>query len=480
MSDELEQKRKEKIESFEVHFDDFDDADISSTSEEPAPVEEPRDFSIDLQSVSRPGEIYGFHSVDEEEELSSYSDESLDEEPALNKSELRAAKRSDRKRRRRKAKKNRVIFRTIWITMIVFVSVMLGEYIMVGVNDMFAVGREDEKSVSVTIPKNATLDQITDILLANDIIKNENFFKLYATLTKATSGFTQGTFDVATNKDYQALINYMQSDMNRTDVVRITFSEGLSIIDFAESLEEKNVCSSDEFLKKCNSDEFDDDYEFLKDIKNAKDRYYRLEGYLFPDTYDFYVGEDPSSVVRKFLSNYRTRLYRTKERFEKNEKKQTIEQRAEKLGMTMEEVINLASLIQAEAANKEDMYVISSILHNRLDTIKNGGENEFGEGGLGYLQLDSTVFYPYHSQSQVPVSIRNTYVSNYSTYKYEGLPSGPICNPGLEAIKAAVFPDETDYYYFCHKAATDDEPAVAYYAKTNYEHIANQEEAGLI
>ncbi len=482
MSDELEQKRKEKIESFKIHFDDdFDD--ISSVTPEETPQDDPKDYSIDLHSESAPEEEKSFYEitdVPEEENISSYSGEPPVEEPMPNKKEYRAAKRADRKRRRRKAKRNRVIFRTIWMAMIVFVSIMIGEFIMDCFNDLVAVGREEDKSVMITIPKDATLDQITEILKTNGVIRNDKFFKLYATVTKATSGFTQGTFDIKTNKDYQALINYLQSDINRTDVVTLQFREGITVNELAEMLEEGKVCTSESFLEKCNSTEFDEDYDFLLKIKNSSVRYYRLEGYLFPDTYDFYVGEDPSSVVRKLLSNYRRKMYFTKIRFEKNGKKQTVEERAEQLGMSMDDVINVASLIQAEAANADDMYMVSSVLHNRLDTLENGGVNDYGEGGLSLLQLDSTVFYPYKSKQQVPISIRSSYESRYSTYKYEGLPTGPICNPGLQAIQAALTPADTDYYYFCHKAATADTPAEAYYARTNDEHIANLEEAGLL
>ena len=125
------------------------------------------------------------------------------------------------------------------------------------------------------------------------------------------------------------------------------------------------------------------------------------------------------------------------------------------------------------------MYMISSILHNRLKTSETGGVNDNGEAGFLKLQLDSTVFYPYRSETQIPATMRKNFESRYNTYIIEGLPAGPICSPGLEAVMAAVNPDNTNYYYFCHKAATDDEEAVPYYATNNYEHIANLEEAGL-
>ena len=500
MSDELEKKRQEKIENFKIQYDDDFDVDKDEVTIRSVTAKDYNDIPENLASNEnildeyntvptepvRTGEIVNnsYNSAEKISDdgvsiISSYSDVPNETQTAADKTALKAAKKADKKRRKRKAKKNRTIFRTIWIVMILFASVMLGEYIMVGVNDLLAVGREQENTVEITIPKDATLDQITDILYNNKVINNKEFFKIYAFITKSTTGFTQGTFDVKTNKDYQALINYMQSDMNRTDVVTIQFTEGMSVNDYAKLLEKNNVCSSDAFLSKCNSSDFDEDYEFLQGIKNADQRYYKLEGYLFPDTYDFYVGEDPDSVVRKFLANYRRKTYLTKSRVEGFEKKVTIEERAKKLGMSMEDVITLASLIQAEAADKDDMYIVSSILHNRLNSIETDGVNENGEAGLDYLQLDSTVYYPYKNENQVPASIRTTYVSKYSTYKYKGLPNGPICNPGLDAIEAAVSPADTEYYYFCHKAASGDEPAVSYYAKTNSEHLANQEEAGL-
>ncbi len=481
MSDELEQKRREKIENFKVQFDDdFDDISSNApVAEEAEP--EPADYSINIESGSASDEgVKEVFSDIEGGEIKSFSDAPPEANNQPDSREMKEAKRRDRRRRRIKAKKNRVIFRMVWFAMILFTSVMIAEFVMVGVNDMLSVGREEDNTVSITIPKNATLDEVTDILASNGVIKVPEFFKLYATVTKATTGYTQGTFDIKTNKDYLAIINYMQSDMNRTDVVTLQFREGLGITEIADMLEKGKVCSADDFLDKCNTEDFDEDYEFLKSIKNGKDRYYRLEGYLFPDTYDFYVGEETDSVVRKFLSNYRRKMYLSKVRFAQGEKKQTIEDRAKKMNMTMEDVIKLASLIQAEAANEEDMYIISSILHNRLDTIENGGVNSDGEAGLGYLQLDSTVFYPYRSESLVPISMRGKYESSYNTYKLEGLTPGPICNPGLDAIMAAVNPDDTDYYYFCHKAPTEDEGAVPYYAKTNYEHLANQEAAGLL
>jgi len=469
LNDEIEKKRQEKIANFKINFDSDNGFDLP----------EHTDITSSSQQPENDGAVFENNT-----ELDRTSDLSSGEEnTAAYPSDRRSRRKRHRlanKRRKMKAKSNRVIFNVVWTVMIVTVSILLGEYLMVGINDLLAVGREEDKKVSITLAKTDSIDKITDMLYDNGIIRNKLFFKLYATVTKSTSGFTAGTFEVPTNKDYQALINYLQSDMNRTDIVTLRFTEGMNIRDYAKLLSEKEVCNYDDFLDVCNSSEFDEDYDFIKSIPNTKDRYYKLEGYLFPDTYDFYVGEDLDSVVRKFLANYRRKVYQTKSRVSGFDKKVTIAQRAEAIGMSMEDVLTLASLIQAEAADEHDMYMISSVMHNRLSIIDNGGISWYGESGLTKLQLDSTLFYPYTTQADVPVSIRNTYVSEYSTYDIEGLPAGPICNPGLAAIEAAVSPNDTNYFYFCHKAATDDEDAVAYYASTLNEHINNQYAAGLL
>jgi UPF0755 protein len=136
--------------------------------------------------------------------------------------------------------------------------------------------------------------------------------------------------------------------------------------------------------------------------------------------------------------------------------------------------MNIASLIQAEAANKEDMYKVSSVIHNRLNTIPNGGYSPFGEFSMGILRIDATVYYPYRNKAAVPKNASQSVSSNFNTYKIEGLPPGPICNPGIDAILAALSPAKTDYYYYCHS-----ESGEAFYAKTNDAHLINLRKAGL-
>ena len=240
------------------------------------------------------------------------------------------------------------------------------------------------------------------------------------------------------------------------DEIKIMFPEGMTVIEFAELLEENGVSSKEEILAVCNSDVFDADFKDVANINNPEARYYKLEGYMFPDTYEFFEKDSAEAVVKRFLKNFEHRL--------DEEMRADIKQS----GYTLDEIIILASIIQAEAANDDDMYMISAVLHNRL---RDGSAH-----AIHSLDCDSTLFYPYDNKEKAPEG----FLSDYSTYGslggVSGLPAGAICNPGLEAIKAAIYPAEegSTYYYFCH-----DSSRTPYYAATIEEHNANLKAAGL-
>lgn len=361
--------------------------------------------------------------------------------------------KAHRRRNREKRFRNRILFKVVWLAMVVLVGLSLGQYLVGGINDMLAAKRSDV-TVTVEIPKESTTDQIADALEENGVIDNTTFFKMYSKLTKADGNFNHGTFEISTGLDYEAIISTLQSNANRVDTVKITFPEGLNVREIAQLLEKNGVCKAEDVLKYANSQDFDK-YDIVKMVSNDSERYYLLEGYLFPDTYDFYKDEDPEQALGKMINNSRKKL--TAE----------IRDKAAEMNMTVDEMLNLAALIQAESADEDDMYKVSSVLHNRLE---NGVET-----GTAQLGCDSTVFYPYRVKSQLPVSEQESYHSRYDTYTLTGLPPGPICNPGMDAIKAALDPDKTNYYYFCHS-----KEGKAYYAKTADQHQKNLKKAGLI
>ena len=203
--------------------------------------------------------------------------------------------------------KNGLFFRMSWIVFLVLISVLLSRYILVGINDMLAVGKPSSVAM-VEIPDEASLEEIAESLKENGIISEKEFFKIYARVTKFSGAFSGGIYELDTSMDYQAIINRLKNQTNINEVSEITFTEGMNILDYAQILESSKVCKKDDFLKLCKSNKFDEKYTFLKDVDNSKKRVYKLEGYLFPDTYKFYQGENASDVIVKILNNYNKKV----------------------------------------------------------------------------------------------------------------------------------------------------------------------------
>lgn len=428
----LEEQRRRKAEQFRINFEKAEEEPIAD------------DFGSELNSFS--GE-----DVKEQLERSS-------------KKVLKKMKKAEKKARKAKDKHNRRIFNLIWLASVIIVGVMAAMFIITGMNDLLAINRTDSSTVQVDIPENPTLDTVTAALVHKGVIDQPSYFKLYAKLTKSDDDFTQGTYEMRKNMDYEAIVNYLLSSSNRTDTVSVTILEGENILEIANTLEEGGALNDREgFLELLNSDEFDEDFDFLAAITNKSERYYKLEGYLYPDTYEFYENENPESIIYKFLNNYETKI-NEKQEVDGYSKKTSVVKMAEeqKSDYSFDDIMIIASIIQAEAADVDDMYIISSVLHNRLESG--------AELGVAALGLDSTQFYPYRTAKDVPASEGADYVSKYDTYQKEGLPAGAICNPGMDAILAALNPSSTGYYFFCH-----DSQGQAYYASTLYEQEANLE-----
>lgn len=371
-----------------------------------------------------------------------------------------------------RSKKNGCFFKTVWLVLLCLISALLARYAIVGINDMLAVGRSEE-TVQIEVPERSSLDTIARILKENKVINEKGFFKLYARVTKSSKKFLPGLYELRTNMDYQEILNHIKNQSNIKDISEITITEGMNALEIAEILEKNHICAKDDFLTVCKSGDFDANYDFIRQIDNSSERIYKLEGYLFPDTYKFYKGEKPKAVIGKLLSNCRKKII-NKNKIEGYGDKISIKELAEQKGISQDKLINIAALIQAEAANKDDMYKVSSVIYNRLKTLEGSKVNEFGEFSLGTLRIDSTTYYPYRNKAALPKEYSKSYKSTYDTYSSEGLPPGPICNPGIDAIMAALNPAQTDFYYYCHSASGE-----AFYAKTNDAHIANLKKAGL-
>lgn len=238
---------------------------------------------------------------------------------------------------------------------------------------------------------------------------------------------------------------------NGPDQIRITFREGLNIHEVADLLQSNGIVKKQVFFDTCKEKIFKDEYDFLK--YESKDKYFTLEGYLFPDTYDFLKNEDPVLVIKKFLNNFREK---------------TKDLKIPK-GFNLEQILMIASFLEAES-NFEASNDVSSVIHNRIKTMETNGKNKFGEYGLNFFQLDSTMYYPYRTKDETPKNFKST----YNTYEIKGFPPGPICSPGMNFIMSALNPNETDYFYFF----SDPEENI-YFSKTYPEHVRKMKEMGI-
>jgi UPF0755 protein len=353
--------------------------------------------------------------------------------------------RSQNQRRRtppvvEKAKGAGCLGKIIYLAVILAISIVLSVFAVNVSCDVFGIFQEDS-SVSITIPEKISAEELTDLLHEKNIVQYKWAFNLMQKLKKVKT--YDGGIEIVLNRksDYSTIIRKIRySDIER-EVVSVTFPEGYNLDKVLELLEENKVCSASDMKAQMNDVEFD--YKFMNEMSNNPDILYKYEGYLFPDTYDFYVGDTPQSVYNKFLSNMEKKL------------KDKYYARANELGMSMHDVITLASMIQKESSKTAEMKTVSSVFHNRLKINKK-------------LQSDVTVWYPYYKKEDVPADILPTFSSKYNTYNIEGLPPGPICNPGLDAIEAALYPAETNYYYF-----VTDANGAYYYAVTFEEHQRN-------
>ncbi len=350
----------------------------------------------------------------------------------------------------------KVFFKRIWFVMVIIVSLAVTFYFYPGLEDMFAVNRTSKSEVSISIPKGSSRAEIAKTLHSAGVVEDEDFFKNYLYVFKGNTKFTKGDYTIPQNLEYAGIVNYLTKQSNRTDVVFVTITEGMNIQECGVLLENQNICKKEEFYEACKSNKFDSQYSFLNDITNTNERYYKLEGYLYPDTYKFYLEWDPFLVISTMLENYIDRIIDENNDINGLDGVKSIKDLSSEKGYTMDQVLNMASIVQAEAADVSDMKIIAGILQNRMKPAN--------KAAIPFLGCDSTVYYPYRTKSSAP----SGYESKYNTYKVEGLPAGPICNPGMDAIYSVLNPTPTNYLYFAH-----DKNGKAYYATSEQGHATN-------
>ena len=284
--------------------------------------------------------------------------------------------------------------------------------------DMLGIGKSENTHL-IVIPEGATTEEISELLKDEGIIKSPECFQLFSRLRKSDSLYIAGEHFVRPNMAYETIINELTSvdEENQQETIEVTFPEGSTLFESAQILEENGICSADDFIFYFNSGGLG--FEFENRLPtDATLKFYKMEGYLFPDTYFFYENMSPEQVCQKIYLNFNNKM--TDERYAK----------MESLGLSLDQLITFASIVQKEAANTDTMTLVASVFWNRL--------------------RNSDIFPLLQSDP--------------------GLPPGPICNPGIDAIDAVLENYESNYFYFIANIYTGQ----TYFSETLEEHETYQ------
>ena len=324
--------------------------------------------------------------------------------------------------RRTKAKRSPLTNSIVYLVVVVAISMVLAAVGWSMANDMLALNKTST-SATITVEDENDFGSVVDQLKTNNIIEHTVLFRLFAAVTGGDDEIAQGTYVVDSDMDYRALLNSLSSSSSNRKEVEVTITEGMTVQQIFQLLEEEGVST----VEKLNDMAANHDYafSFLQDIPLGDPN--RLEGYLFPDTYDFYMGEDARYVINKMLVNFDSRV------------NDDIRAQIEETGYSIREILTIASMIEKET-DGTDRANIASVIYNRLNNTS-GGTN-------GYLQIDATIQYVLPEGEIVSEEDYQTVQSPYNTYLNRGLPPGPIANPGMESIMAALNPNSTNYYYY--------------------------------
>lgn len=326
----------------------------------------------------------------------------------------------------------------MYAVFIISVSVILACMGWMFASDLLALNKPVAEAV-VEIPRDFDIDDVADALKDAGIIEYKFLFKLYAGISSAEEKISPGSYTLSTVFDYRALVKKMQTGSTSQLVTTVTIPEGYTMEQIFRKLEDSNVCSVEDLEEAAAN--YNYTYSFVKDLEKGDPS--RLEGFLFPDTYDFYEGEQASSVINKFLVNFYYKLTAD------------MLKQAEALNMSVRDIVIVASMIEKEAGSAEERADIASVIYNRLNNNM-------------LLQIDATVQYVLPEPKAYLTDEDTAIDSPYNTYLHSGLPAGPVSNPGLASIMAALRPNTTNYFYY----ALDTETGLHRFFATYEEHRA--------
>ena len=338
-------------------------------------------------------------------------------------------------------------------TAIYLVCVVLGSCLLAGIgwlmiNDLCSLNKAPVE-VEITVDEGDSVSDVAKKLKDAGLVNSKGFFQLASGFLHYSRYVEPGTYQLNSDMDFRALIvnmhDWKQDSMDAQGLVQVTIPEGYTVRQIIDLLAEKGVATKAELEDACANFDFEN-YSFLSsDTLGSIDR---MEGFLFPTTQAFDPEKtavyDIDTMLTNFVSQFDDDMMAD----------------INASGYSLYDIVTIASIIEKEGIGDEtERKNIASVLYNRL-------ENTDRET-YGYLQLDTTVYYALSLEGKDKTAFDKDLDSPYNTYKYPGLPAGPICCPGMESIKAAIYPNDTEYFYF---AAGKD--GVNHFFKTYNEHLA--------
>ena len=327
-------------------------------------------------------------------------------------------------KKKRRKKKHRFLRFLLWLIFVVVSSVLLAEVGWLLANDMCAFNKPP-MTVTIEVERDDTVESIADKLKESGLIEYKWFFRLFGKVAHADQKIGIGSYTLNSDMDYHALINGMKSRIAKLDAetVKVSIPEGYTVRQIIALLAEKGVNTEEALTKAAESYEFD--YTFLDSSLEGDVR--RLEGYLFPDTYEFFVGENAGHALNRLLENFDTKV------------NDDIVEEIEGSDFTLPQIITIASLIEKET-DGTDRDRISSVIHNRLSKK---GETYY------LLQIDASQIYGLGDDYTGALTKEELDIDTpYNTHLHTGLPPTPIANPGINSIRAALEPANTRFFFY--------------------------------
>lgn len=332
-----------------------------------------------------------------------------------------------------------------WLLRLLFTFLLIGGWLTLGYLFVRFCLESPQRSEAkeVEIPPNSTLSEIGSILEKHQLIREDWPFRYYAWL-KGKTNLKPGYYEIPPNENLDRIMDRFYEGKQNT--VKVTIPEGKNVVEIAEILEKAGF-NKEEFLKEVN--ERTPSYEFEKEIPKNQHRKYRLEGYLFPTTYEFRKGETAEEIVKAMLDQFAERMTRMQ-----------IRQKLKERDLTVDEWVTFASVVEKEGQLKEEFPQISGVIHNRL------------EKGMK-LEVDATVVYAHMMRGEKKKRLYFNDLkinSPYNTYQHKGLPPAPISCPGELALLSVINPNQHDYLFYVTKK---DGTGGHYFGRTLDEHQQN-------